>query len=51
MSHRIARLFEPLWRFLRRPTRPPQAAHPVAVPGIGVGSCGGMPTVVVKAGR
>ncbi|GCB49170.1 hypothetical protein [Streptomyces sp. NL15-2K] len=51
MSHRIARLFQSLWRFLRRPIRSPQAARPVAVPGIGIGSCGGMPTVVVKAGR
>ncbi len=63
MRHRIARLVGPLRR-RRRPSQdssvngptvyhagsgPSQAARPVAVPGIGIGSLG-MPTVVVGGG-
>lgn len=46
MNHRIARLLQPLLRFLRRPGRPPAPA----VLGIGVGSYG-IPTVVVRGVR
>ncbi|MEV0633401.1 hypothetical protein AB0I77_00165 [Streptomyces sp. NPDC050619] len=44
MSHRIARLLEPLLRFRRR--RPP-TTPPAPVLGVGVGSIG-MPSAIVK---
>ena len=55
MSHRIARPFQSLLRLLRRPgrdtgSRSPQAARPVAVPGIGLGSLG-MPPVDAEVAR
>ena len=54
-SHRIARPFQSLLRLLRRPgrdtgSRSPQAARPVAVPGIGLGSLG-MPPVDAEVAR
>jgi hypothetical protein len=58
MRHRIARLFEPLRRLLRRPRRdlsgPLNTAYVeapyVAVPGIGIGSYG-QPAGVVRGKR
>ncbi|WBO66186.1 hypothetical protein [Streptomyces camelliae] len=57
MSHRIARLLQPLLRFLHRPHgptvhhtghQPPRVAGPPALPGIGLGSLG-MPAVGAEA--
>lgn len=50
MNHRIARVLQPLLRFLRRPGRPPVMTPPAPVLGIGVGSYG-IPTVVVRGVR